>query len=584
MANTPFLFCGPCETRKCHLQAFAWCAVCQEGLCKECDVIHKASKLSKDHVTFGDELYPLLRPFLRCLTEDCLEHKRKFDFFCQTHSVLCCVSCVTDNHRQCTIKPVDDESHSSKRSSAFSQLQLDMTKTVENIESIKNSQTKTIKSLNHQKRSLENEIQVSRKSINDRLDKLEKSLMDELSTTEQGRSIEIAELLFDIDTKKQIIVDLQTIADCVKKLPTGTQSFLAIQKLNEKFDSEKQSLDSVLSRRVSETVNIRLRLNEKLMNFVSDLKTFGEVEVCDRRTSTSSTQSSTSDVEKKKLVMQSRTLESFDPNRVSLRTLKRIKCTKKKTKVPVDLRGCVILPDEKMLFADWSENKKLMMFNIDGTHFKDVGVTGKPYDITCLDGERIAVSFPEDNLIQIFDDVGANDYPIYQSIKMSDQCWGIFYRCSKLFVGCNGHKIQIINLSGTSERTIPAKVNTVYCVNADSDYVYYTDEINNSVYCCDFNGEELWKFHDPSLKYPCSVMCNRDGYVFVVGNISQNVLVISADGQQSKTLLGKLDSLDGPAGLCFNSKSSRLLVVLASFKGIAGLYDVKVKPRSLNLA
>ena len=395
MANTQFLFCGPCESKKSHLQASSWCAVCQEGLCKECEVIHKGSKLSKDHVTFDEDLYPLLRPFLRGLTVECSNHKRKFDFFCQTHSSLCCVSCVTDDHRQCTVTPIDDDTHSSRGTSAFNNVEHDMINTLEKIESVKNSQTNTIKSLNQQKISIETEVKFIRKSINDHLDHIEKDLLDEVSTTEQGHSIEIAQLLFDIDTKKQIIVDLQTIADCIKKLPAGVQTFLATEKMTEIFDAEKRALDSVMTRCTeNERLTIRFRLNEKLVTFVSDLKNFGELEIPYNRTSGSSYQSLTPEVEKKKPTLPLRKIESSDPNRVSVKPIRRIKCIKRKTKIPVDLRGCVILSDDRMLFADWSENKKLMLFNTDGTHVKDIGVTGKPYDITRLDAERIAVSFP----------------------------------------------------------------------------------------------------------------------------------------------------------------------------------------------
>jgi hypothetical protein len=70
--------------------------------------------------------------------------------------------------------------------------------------------------------------------------------------------------------------------------------------------------------------------------------------------------------------------------------------------------------------------------------------------------------------------------------------------------------------------------------------------------------------------------------VFVVGTISQNVMVMAPNGQQSKSLLSKLDGLDGPAGIHYDAQSNRLVVVLASFKGLVALYDVMTKPQSLN--
>ncbi|XP_063447284.1 transcription intermediary factor 1-alpha-like [Mytilus trossulus] len=583
MASTPFLFCGPCETRKAHRQAMVWCSVCMEGLCKECAELHQSSKLSKDHSTFNEDIYPLLRPFLNDLTTECYDHKKKFDFFCQSHSTLCCVNCVTDTHRQCDVKPVDDESQSPRASIASSKMEDDLVGVLERIEKIKCHRTDNIKFLNEQKDVLQSEIKNVRKALNEHLDKLEKAILDELIVGEQKHSLDIAQFLFDIDTKKQQLVDIQTISGCIKKIGSGVQTFLASNKLEKMFSKEKRLIEATLKENEGENLQLYLHLNPRIISLTNDIKSFGSIDTQEKPPPSAIPESITrAENRNSTKSIASRVIETTDPNRVMLKVIKKIKTCKRKSRIPIDLRGCVILADEKLLFADWSDNKKLIMFNIDGTHNRDIGVTGKPYDITRLDGDRIAVSFPEDNIVQIFD-VVSNGYPIYQNIKMTDQCWAIFYNDEKLFVGCNGHKIQVMNLSGRILQTVPAKVNTVYCVNANNDCVYYSDEINNTVYCCDLEGNELWKFRDPSLKYPCALAYNREGYVFVVGNLSQNILVTSSDGQQSKSLLSKLDGVDGPAGIYFDQRSSRLLVVSASFKGVVALYDVITKPKFSNV-
>ena len=578
MASRQFLFCGPCENRKSHRQANAWCSVCLEGLCKECEQLHTSSKLSKGHTTFDDNYYPLLKPFLINLQLDCEEHHKRYDFYCQDHSTLCCVNCVTEKHRQCgEVQSVDDQSK--KALTAFTKLEQDFITILQIIDEAKSSRTENIQLLNEQKNAIQLEIKGVRKALNEHLDNLEKKILDDLNTAEQRHSIDIAQLVFEIDTRKQFLLDLQTIASCVKQIDSGIQTLLATKKVEDMFLNEKKMLDSILSDKGSEELQLCLHLSDKLKSSNFDLKTFGTIETKDTKPIKPVVV-----VDEKSCSIKGLALpvsETMDPNIIMLRLIKKIKTSKRKSKIPNDIRGCVILSDGKLLFANWSDNKKLMIFNIDGTHSRDIGLTCKPYDIARLDGERIAVSFPEDYIVQIFDVIG-NGYPIYQNIKMADQCWGIFYNNDKLFVGCNGHKVQIMDLSGHIVKTMPAKVNTVYCLHVDANFVYYTDEINNTVFCCDFDGNEIWKFRDPSLKYPCSVAYSPTGYVFVVGTISQNVMVMAPNGQQSKSLLSKLDGLDGPAGIHYDAQSNRLVVVLASFKGLVALYDVMTKPQSLN--
>lgn len=581
MASTQFLFCGPCENRKAHRQANVWCSVCLEGLCKECEQLHTSSKLSKGHTTFDDNHYPLLKPFLKSLQINCEKHNKRYDFYCQDHSALCCVNCVTEKHRQCgEVQPVDDQSKSLRASTAFTKLEQGFITILQTIDEAKSNRTENIKLLDEQKNSIQLEIKGVRKALNDHLDNLEKKILDDLNTAEQRHSIDIAQIVFEIDTRKQFLLDLQTIASCVKQIDSGIQALLATKKVEDMFLSEKKMLDSILSDKGSEELQLCLHLSDKIKSLNLDLKTFGTVETKDSKPI-----KPVIVVDEKRGSTKSLALPvpetTQDPSRIMLRLIKKIKTSKRKSKIATDLRGCVILSDGKLLFADWSDNKKLTIFNVEGTHARDIGLIGKPYDITRLDGERIAVSFPEDYVVQIFDVIG-NGYPIYQNIKMADQCWGIFYNNDKLFVGCNGHKVQIMDLSGHIVKTVPAKVNTVYCLHVDANFVYYTDEINNTVFCCDFDGNEIWKFRDPSLKYPCSVACSPTGYVFVVGTISQNVMVMAPNGQQSKSLLSKLDGLDGPAGIHYDAQSNRLVVVLASFKGLVALYDVITKPQSLH--
>jgi DNA-binding beta-propeller fold protein YncE len=93
------------------------------------------------------------------------------------------------------------------------------------------------------------------------------------------------------------------------------------------------------------------------------------------------------------------------------------------------------------------------------------------------------------------------------------------------------------------------------------------------VTCCDLYGTTQWEFKDTSvLKDPYDVSVDNDGNVYVVGFESNNVVVISPDGQHHRQLLASKDGLSRPTVLDYDKSTNRLLVVNQS--STAFLFDV----------
>jgi DNA-binding beta-propeller fold protein YncE len=55
------------------------------------------------------------------------------------------------------------------------------------------------------------------------------------------------------------------------------------------------------------------------------------------------------------------------------------------------------------------------------------------------------------------------------------------------------------------------------------------------VTCCDLHGTTQWKFNDEHvLQGPRGITVDNDGNVYVAGRRSNNVVVISPDGQRHR--------------------------------------------------
>ena len=132
----------------------------------------------------------------------------------------------------------------------------------------------------------------------------------------------------------------------------------------------------------------------------------------------------------------------------------------------------------------------------------------------------------------------------------------------------------MINLSDKSvSDIINSKMSDLDYVATSRDKLYYTTFNTHTVTCCDLHGTTQWKFKDEHvLQRPYGISVDNDGNVYVVGHSSNNVVVISPNGQRLRELLSSKDGLLNPTALDYDLSTNRLLVVNRS--GTAFLFDV----------
>jgi DNA-binding beta-propeller fold protein YncE len=132
----------------------------------------------------------------------------------------------------------------------------------------------------------------------------------------------------------------------------------------------------------------------------------------------------------------------------------------------------------------------------------------------------------------------------------------------------------MFNLNDKSiSNIIKSNMNGVYYVAISGDKLYYANVNAHTVTCCDLHGTTQWKFkNERVLRAPLGVVVDNDGNVFVVGYYSDNVVVISPDGQRHRQLLSLKQGLRNPRVLDYDKSTNMLLVVNNS--STAFLFDV----------
>ncbi|CAG2216738.1 unnamed protein product [Mytilus edulis] len=141
-------------------------------------------------------------------------------------------------------------------------------------------------------------------------------------------------------------------------------------------------------------------------------------------------------------------------------------------------------------------------------------------------------------------------------ITLDKECYGLSFSNNSLAVGLSNDEIRIIDLEGNTLKSIPVESESylyhlVYC----NDRVFYSDYVGNAVYCYDGSGKQIWQYKQ-DLVTPIGLWTNNFGYIYVVDQGSNRIIVISKDGQQSKVLISKEDGLNYPRCICFKHNES----------------------------
>jgi DNA-binding beta-propeller fold protein YncE len=71
------------------------------------------------------------------------------------------------------------------------------------------------------------------------------------------------------------------------------------------------------------------------------------------------------------------------------------------------------------------------------------------------------------------------------------------------------------------------------------------------------NGQQIWSFEDTSLlRSPRGVVVDNEGFVFVSGEQSGNIVVISPDGNAAKEVY----QISSPRAMCYDESVNEILV------------------------
>ena len=566
MSSSPS-FCGMCDNRHISKPSKVWCRDCKEGLCTECTEYHSSVKLSRGHTTIPIAEYQNLPSFVLEIKEHCNEHHEKFNLYCREHECPCCRICIVANHGNCmNVAILEQVLKNVKTSTMFTEAEHLIKEIIENISKIRQNRENNSISVKENKQRIENEIQELRTKINNHLDKLQEKLMTELAEAEKQVKEETRELLVSLDEKQKELTEYQTNVVNIKKYASDLQTFIAVKQIEKEVETQDMCLHSLVnSDRLNQT-KLSYKINTDLKTITTSIQKFGEVVVESKPCEINLVRKKN----KQAQMMRSELLSPMSVQNIKLNL-------KQKINIKASfIRGCSLLPDGRMVFSYYSSDS-IICISKDRVELIKIGKdkTGaSSYDTVYIkDTNSVAVSswYEGNGCIAIID---IESKKVTTTISINTNIYGMAVRGRTIYY-CTGNKgLKMLNLSDKSTSdVINSDMSTVDYIATSTDKLYYTNYDRHTVTCCDLHGTTQWDFKDNRvLQYPRGITVDNDGNVYVIGYRSNNVVVISPDGQRHRQILSSRDGLSYPRVLDYDQSINRLLV--ANTERTAFLFDV----------
>ncbi|VDI54917.1 Hypothetical predicted protein [Mytilus galloprovincialis] len=533
MATSITFTCGVCDSQHFTKDAEHWCPECDEGLCPNCLIFHNSSKFSRDHGVISMENYKRLPQYITSIRQHCPDHDRKNQNYCPSHAVPCCPFCISTSHSECKgLQVLEEVVKTSELSSHFEDMKQTLKDVENNIKRIKIDREGNLKSIQEQRNKFQSEIKQVRQQINSHLDKLERQALENIKATEDKVKHQVETLLSKLSRSSREGKDLENIISAMTDYASDLQRFLGKKQIESEVAKSERYINSLVEDGSLQQVSLNCSIDSNVSGILSSISSFCTI----------STELSNPNIllmkEKEK---QAQIMTVQPPAQTSIHDTK-IQLiqtfTLPKGRNPTYIIGCTINQSGKMVFADYSDNQRLIILNADGSVDGEIQLPDS-FDVTSIDNRSVAIIQREK--IQVID---LSSNRIKKTIKLNNRVKsGISYGQHTLFYcepGKNIHMLKPTDGSHQNSIDINNEAKGTNYVAFHQNNLYLTNETNHTVTCYKVSGEKVWEFRDETvICSPRAVSCDKYSNVYVASRGNNSIVVISPDGTQSRTLISQ---------------------------------------------
>ncbi|VDI02423.1 Hypothetical predicted protein [Mytilus galloprovincialis] len=480
----------------------------------------------------------------QAIKPECDKHGQDLILYCPGHLMPCCDECISTSHSKCTgITSLAGVVDKTKIEKSKESVETNINSILNLLGSLINNKSKNIKRGENQYKDIQKSIKEIRKEINNHLDHLEKKLSKEIDTIWNQEKASATDFISEIEAKKKNLKEMKEHLQTVTTHTSKLQSFLGVHQIEQQVHQCQRYVEDLDDDERTKEVDIKMKQNdeiEKILNTLESLESLGEVIVIKTEVAMKIEISVGRELKLVPLQEQS----NINNMTMSLET-------KIEINIKEDISDMICQMDGRLIVVEYSG--KVNLLTSDGKLQKQLPIPGKAYSVTQINQNTIAITYPHETAIKIFN---MENETVTKVITLDKQCYGLSFSNNSLAVGLSDDEIRIIDLEGNTQKSIQVEnesglYDLVYC----NDRVFYSDFIGYAVYCYDESGKQIWKYTQ-DLSQPYGLCTDTYGNIIVADYMCHRIIVISKDGQNSKVLISEEDGLNSPQCICFKHNES----------------------------
>jgi hypothetical protein len=244
-----------------------------------------------------------------------------------------------------------------------------------------------------------------------------------------------------------------------------------------------------------------------------------------------------------------------------------IKVRVRTDKKPCYITGATFLFDGRVILADDS-NKNVKLFGTDYKPLSSITLNSSPRDIATISHVEIAVTLPNEKMVQIFK-IGTKDIEKDRSQVLSIDCYGITFHEDEMYVTSgwsSEREIQVLKSSGEFSKKIRLSKGVFryplyITIDPKSKTMYVSDYING-VIALDMGGKMVFQCINKDIgTYYKGLTVTTPGQLYVCTWQQNGVQRVHIDGKKMETVLNwKISERRKPLAAAYTSKTKRLVL------------------------
>ncbi|CAG2258100.1 unnamed protein product [Mytilus edulis] len=358
-------------------------------------------------------------------------------------------------HKSCSaadVISIDDASKNAKQSSALLDLEGTILATIDNVKHCIKDREIALTNVDQAEQTIRKTITDTRKNLNENLDKLQRKLLLELKSKHENCKSKVVKILNQLRQMETEVENLREQTIQMKRFASDLQVFLRTRHLSKTMSKTIESLKEEISDYTND--NMEIDVNHVIISLVNEVKLFGEIKVMETMANLQ-----LKDAKIDQAQIQVHGLSQNIQN-ISLQLKQKFDIKGSVERIS----GCILLPDNRIIIADYFGCGKLMEYNNNGQHVRYIPVSDAPYGLTLVDTECIAVTYGRSAYLEILNTKNTSDK---KKLKFSNCCYGISYQDQKLYVVVYQQGIVVMDLKGKTLNTIDISIEGAYFYNND---------------------------------------------------------------------------------------------------------------------